>query len=159
VALDDANKKVGNFVFAVNSGKKDFALLQVARGVATNAQVCHFGGPVGLYDERFREPAVLRFYGQAEVIRDVLPARSGATANTLNPDYVYAQAPISLGDSGGPWILDDGRAVGYVTHIVAYGTNATDAGVALVRRLGPQVEEAERALKMHLTLMTAPLIP
>jgi hypothetical protein len=158
-ALDDVGKRVGTFVYAIRRGTKDFALLLVDRNVKPNPQVCHFGGPTGLYDERFSNPEVLSFYGQAEVLSDALPARSGVTANTRGEELIYAQAPVSLGDSGGPWLMSDGRALGYITHIVAYGARVGDAGIALVRRLGPQVETAENALKLRLALVTAPVLP
>lgn len=158
-ALDDVGKRVGTFVFAIRRETKDFGLLLIDRQVKPNPQVCHFGGPVGLNDERFPDPEVLSFYGQAEVLSELLPARTGVTANTRGEELIYAWAPVSLGDSGGPWLTSDGRALGYITHLVAYGSRIGDAGVALVRRLGPQVETAQNALKLRLSLVTAPVLP
>lgn len=157
--LDDVGRRVGSFVFAIMRGTKDFALVLIDSKVRPNPQVCHFGGPVGLNDDRFPNPEVLSFYGQAEVVSELLPARSGVTIYTRGEELIYAWAPVSLGDSGGPWLTSDGRALGYVTHILAYGSRVGDAGTALVRRLGPQVETAERALKLRLSLVTAPLLP
>lgn len=158
-ALDDLGKRVGTFVFAIMRETKDFALLLIDRNVKPNPQVCHFGGPIGLNDERFPDPEVLSFYGQAEVVSDASPARSGVTVNTRGEELIYAMAPVGLGDSGGPWLTDDGRALGYVTHIVAYGARVGEAGTALVRRLGPQVATAQHALKLRLSLVTAPVLP
>jgi hypothetical protein len=158
VALDDAGKKIGTFVFAIIRDTKDFSLILIDRRVAAKAQVCHFGGPVGSNDDRRNDPAVLEFYGQAEAIGAVVPARSGVTANTRDPDLVYAQAPIALGDSGGPWLTDDGRALGYLTHILGYGGNG-EAGIALLRRIGPPISAASKALGIRLTLANAPRIP
>jgi hypothetical protein len=153
-------KKIGTVAFAEIRGTVDFALVLLARGTKPTAQVCHFGGPTGLNDEYRGDPAVLEYYGQGQALSSVVPARSGVAANTQDPDYLYAQAPISLGDSGGPWMTDDGRAIGYLTHIVGYGpAPSTEVSVALVRRLGPQLEAAERALQTKLTLVTAPRIP
>jgi hypothetical protein len=159
VALDDAGKKIGTFVFAIQKGTKDFALLAIDKKIKPNPQVCHFGGPTGLNDERFEDPEVLSFYGQADLLSEVLPARSGVTANTRGEEYIYVWAPVAPGDSGGPWLMSDGKALGYLTHLVAYGARATDAGVGLVRRLGPQLAVAERALKTRFALVTAPQIP
>jgi hypothetical protein len=134
--------------------------VRVDKGLAVSPQVCHFGGPTGLNADRLNDPAVLNFYGQAENVSAVLPARSGITLNTRGEDYVYAQAPIDLGDSGGPWLTEDGRAIGYLTHILGYGPQpSTDVGIALVRRLGPQVQRAEKELGIDLKLVTAPVLP
>ncbi len=157
-AVDLAGKKIGTFVYAAMKGVKDFGLILIDRKVTANAQVCHFGGPTGLNEERRNDPSVLEFYGQADFPGGVLPARSGVTINTRDDEFVWAQAPIGLGDSGGPWMTNDGRALGYLTHVLGYRTG-TEIGVALVRRLGPQVANAERALRIHLTLVTARRIP
>lgn len=137
----------------------DFALILLAPNTTATPQVCHFGGPTGLNDTHTGDPAVLEFYGQGQAMSSVVPARTGVATNTQDPDYVYAQAPISLGDSGGPWMTNDGRAIGYLTHIVGYGPlPSTEVSVALVRRLGPQLEAAERALGTNLIMVTAPRI-
>ena len=158
-AVDDAGKKIGTFAYAVMKDTKDFAVIAIDKNIKPNPQVCHFGGPTGLYDERFPDPEVLSFYGQAEYVSDAVPARSGVTASTRGEDFIYAQAPIGPGDSGGPWLMSDGRALGYLTHIIGNGARATDVGIAFVRRLGPQVASAERALKTKLTHVTAPQLP
>ncbi len=155
-----SGRRVGSIAFAVMREPLDFALVLVDRNTKPTAQVCHFGGPTGLNEERRNESALLEFYGQAQVIASVVPARSGITTDTRDQEFVYAQAPIGLGDSGGPWMTDDGRAIGYLTHIVGYGAlPSSDVGLALVRRLGPQLAAAERALDTDLTLVTAPRIP
>lgn len=152
-------RKIGTVSFALIKGTKDFALILLDKAVRPKGQVCHFGGPTGLNAERRTEPTVVQYYGQAEVVSQALPARSGVVLHTRDPDLLYAQAPIYLGDSGGPWLTDDGRALGYLTHIVGYGPiPSADVSTALVRRLGPAVAAAEEALKTDLTLVTAPTL-
>jgi hypothetical protein len=163
LAIGAGGRRLGRFVFAARSDASDevvdVAIILVDRKVATSPQVCHFGGPVGLNNERGTDPATLEFYGQADLVGSVVPARSGFTIDTRNPDYVHAWAPIGYGDSGGPWLTDDGRALGYLTHVLPYSTSVEQTGTALVRRLGPQIEAAERGLGMKLELVRAPRLP
>lgn len=155
-AYGSDGRAIGAFSFVEIRGTRDFGLILLDSSIRPNPQVCHFGGPTGLNLQRSNDPAVVQFYGQAEVLSMAAPARSGIVRHTRDPDLVYAQAPIYLGDSGGPWLTADGRALGYLTHIVGYaGVPSADTGTALVRRLGPPVAAAEVALKTKLSLVTA----
>lgn len=163
-ATIDDGTTIGRAVFASNhnAGDDDFALIKLGRKVEADPAVCHWGGPTSLYDESSSEPTVLRLYGNGQGIKEAVPARSMLAPHTLDEHIVTSIGAVAPGDSGSPVITEDGRAVGLqflLGTVFPDPANPTAAspGTVVMYRLGPQVELAERALRIELELMTAPL--
>jgi hypothetical protein len=157
VALDSDGNKIGNYVFGIERGDYDFGLIQLT--VTPNPRVCHFGGPTGVNTSTARSPVKLELYGNAIIAGTFTPARSGETLGMPQKNWVAAMLPSFEGDSGGPVLSSDGRAVGYV---VAFGVGydlqkfvSPHAGWAIVDRLAPNVGIADAALRTRLLLVTA----
>jgi hypothetical protein len=66
---------------------------------------------------------------------------------------VYFYGAASEGDSGSPVITDNGQAVGLITDLTTPFT-----GNVGVNRLADHLAAAQKALKIRLTLLTAPLL-
>ena len=128
VARDGDGNRIGEFAYAILQDPKDFSLIRVDPGVATNAQMCHFGGPTGVNSDQAADPVVLHHFGKGVGVGTVLPARSALAIGMPNPDHVYAQGAVVPGDSGSGIISDDGRAVGVIVttgiHSNSIGTEA-----------------------------------
>ena len=131
----------------------DFALFRLDSGVPWNAQMCHFGGPIGLIDRRVRDRDVLVHHYGSGTGADGIPARTGDMFFGLyRPDYVFFYGVASTGDSGGPVIDDTGGD---------RGPHRPDDTVHRQRRRQPAVRHlaaASKALKIKLTLLTAPTL-
>jgi len=69
------------------------------------------------------------------------------------PDYVYFYGAGFEGDSGSPVTDEDGKAIGIITDLTTPFT-----GNLGVNRLDQHLADAQRALKIRLTLMTAPTL-
>jgi hypothetical protein len=155
-------KPIGRFVYArldpLEGGIYDIGLIQVTKGVKVNPQVCHFGGPVGASSSKGR--MTLELYGNGDGISLLLPARSLWTAGAPDKYEIFADGPTMTGDSGGP-ILDaaSGRAVGYVVALGAgydlRNPNNPMAGHVFIKKLGPQMYAASKALRKTFYLKTA----
>jgi hypothetical protein len=93
-------------------------------------------------------PTTISYYGNGFPVDAVSPART-ALAALENEDFVLAQGVISVlgGDEGAPFV-GAGRAVGY-------WDGGIGVGGFVIRRLGPPVASAQRALKLRLSLLTA----
>jgi Trypsin-like peptidase domain len=148
VAQDSDRERIGTFVYAIEDLPYDFALIRLDPGVAADPQVCHFGGPTGLYAGQ-GDATVVQHVGQGMVVGDLLPARSGLSPGTSNDAQVFAVAATGPGDSGSPVTLPDGRAVGLVEGL-------GEGVFTIIPRLAPQVDRAESALGTTLTLQEAP---
>ena len=153
VVNDAAGKQVGRFAYATMVGDfKDFALVRLDPGVASDPAMCHFGGPTGIDTTVHTRDLLVRHYGHGTGMES-LPARTGEMFWGLyRPDYVYFYGAATTGDSGGPVITEDGLAVGLVTDLATPLT-----GNVGVNRLADHVTAAQKALKIRLTLLTAPL--
>ncbi len=162
VARDGAGAAIGRFAYAILEDPKDFALIELDGGVAMSPQMCHFGGPTGLNDDRPADPVVLQHYGNGVALGTVLPARTGVALGMPDPDHVFAQTAAISGDSGSLVISADGRAVGVLVtvgvHSGSIGIPTVDAGVVGITRFAPQIARAEAVLGVELTLLTAPTI-
>ena len=158
-ARDSQGNRIGEFAYAVLQDPKDFALIRLDEDVPASAQMCHFGGPTGTNADRASLPTLFHHYGNGLLVGDVLPARSALALGTPSPDHVQAVGVVVPGDSGGPMISPDGRALGVVVAVgVAFGGiggEGLEAGPVLVTRIAPQEARAEQVLRTALTLQTA----
>jgi hypothetical protein len=169
VARDAAGHRIGEFVYAVFDRGADFALIRLDPAVPASPEMCHFGGPTGLNEDRRSEPVVLHYYGSGTVAVDnpaapededvsvgpIAPGRSSVALGLDDPDWVLAQGTALYGDIGSAVITADGRAVGMLVFagLVRRGTQSGTLGII---RLGPQVARAENRLGIELELLTAP---
>lgn len=163
VARDSEGKRIGEFAYAVLAAPKDFALIRLDRDVEASPEMCHFGGPTGIYDgvTEEPEPVVLQYFGMGLGIGNVLPARSALAVGIPDTDHVRAAGLAIPGDSGSGVISSDGRAVGVLVTVGVHfgdggvGQSGADAGTIGITRLVPQVKRAEEVLDTALTLVTA----
>jgi hypothetical protein len=155
VVRDGADKQVGRFAYATLNGEfQDFALVRLDTGVPYTAQMCHFGGPTGITTAVHNDDMQVHHYGRGVGLGDKLPARTGDMFFGLyRADYVYFYGAAAEGDSGSPVITDSGAAVGLITDLTTPFT-----GNVGVNRLADHLRASETALKIKLTLLTAPLL-
>lgn len=151
-------QRVGEFAYAVLESPKDFALIRLDPGVEASPAMCHFGGPVGVFEGTSPDTTVLEYYGNGVAIGSVLPARSGVAEGIPNDDHVYAVGLALPGDSGSGVISSDGRAVGVLVttglHGFGFSENGVDFGTMGITRIVPQIARASEALGVRLTLVT-----
>jgi hypothetical protein len=149
-ATDGADRRIGEFAYAVNSSTKDFSLIRLDPDVQANPSMCHFGGPTGIHDPTLSPvaPRVIQHFGQGLVFGDTVSARSGA-GYMSDPNWTFAATGASFGDSGSGVEMDDGRAIGVLVAISPLGI--------VITRLAPRVEDARKALGLEtLEIQTAP---
>lgn len=148
-------RQVGRFAYAtLASTFKDFALVRLDRGVTADPQMCHFGGPTTLTTAVHNDDVQVHYYSQGVGVGDYVPARTGdAFFGLYRADYVYFYGAASPGDSGGPVIDATGAAVGIITDLTTPFT-----GNIGVNRLADHLAAAQKALKIKLTLLTAPTL-
>jgi hypothetical protein len=159
VAEDSSGQRVGEFVYGILRDPQDFALIRLDPGVAASSQMCHFGGPTGQNDDLTNTQTVLHHYGQGLGVSATVPGRSALALTLQNPDHVYAEGAVIFGDSGSGAISSDGRAIGVVvTTGLHFGGPVQDSGTMGITRLKPQVQAAQSALGVTLTLQTAGLL-
>ena len=157
VAKDALGKRIGEFAYAALKSPKDFALIRLDGNVAANPSICHFGGPTGSNGATSPGGTPLPHYGNGVVVGSILPARTMFALGLPSPDSVYAFGLALPGDSGGPVISTDGRAVGLVIAIGVGIAGPTDMGTVLSTRIAPQVARAAAVLGTSLALQTAQL--
>jgi hypothetical protein len=180
VAQDVGGQRIGEFVYAVVYAPKDFALIRLDPGVDASPEMCHFGGPRGVYanDGGTDAPVVLlHYFGNAVGAGDVVPARSAVALGTPDPDHVYATGLALPGDSGAGVMTPDGLAIGVLVTNGLHGVaidrgpdrdrapqvkdfpqaneKGVDAGIMGITRLGPQLARASEKLGVRLELVTA----
>lgn len=140
---------VGHARYSVFSSlERDFALVQLNKRQRHDPSVCHWGGPSTVQTQPSSTPVAARYYGQGELPRLVAPARVGAFLALPDQRYVRLTGVVDDGDSGGPVLDDQGRAVGVLTSI-----NPDSDGLTGVNRLAPHLRDAEKALHIHLRLL------
>jgi hypothetical protein len=162
-AQDAAGERIGEFVYAIQSDPKDFALIRLDDGVEASPQVCSFGGPTGVDDSRpgLLEPTVLSSYGNPLGLGTGVTAKSFVALGMPDPDHVFATGLVLPGDSGGPVLNGAGEAVGLVvTTGLQLGdslvsSEGLDVGLVGITRLTPQLERAEDVLGTELELVEA----
>lgn len=143
---------IGKVVYAVLDDR-DFALIELDWGVSASAEMAHFGGPTGVYHAHSPLPEVVHHYGFGTMISDIFAARTSLALNTLTEVRVGALGAATWGDSGGPAITGDGRALGVV---VTIGNLSASAGTVGISRLDYVLPFAEQAIGTTLTIQTAP---
>jgi len=160
VARDAGGNPIGEFAYAILQDPKDFSLIRLDPLVEASADMCHFGGPTAVNDDRpdITQPVVLNWYGNGIVVGTLLPARSALAAGMPDPDHVFADGAAAPGDSGSGIISSDGRAVGVVVTVGVQIGTSFDSGVIGITRLTPQVERAQQVLGVDLALQTAPTL-
>jgi len=158
VARDAGGNPIGEFAYAILQDPKDFSLIRLDPLVEASADMCHFGGPTAVNDDRpdITQPVVLNWFGNGIVVGTLLPARSALAAGMPDPDHVFADGAAAPGDSGSGIISSDGRAVGVVVTVGVHIGTSFDSGVIGITRLTPQVERAQQVLGVDLVLQTAP---
>jgi len=157
VARDAGGNPIGEFAYAILQDPKDFSLIRLDPLVEASADMCHFGGPTAVNDDRpdITQPVVLNWFGNGIVVGTLLPARSALAAGMPDPDHVFADGAAAPGDSGSGIISSDGRAVGVVVTVGVHIGTSFDSGVIGITRLTPQVERAQQVLGVDLALQTA----
>lgn len=153
VVTDQDGKRLGTFAYATMQGEfRDFALVRLDNGIVSHPQMCHFGGPTGINTTVSNADLVVHHYGQGTGL-DYVPARTGDMFFGLyRADYVYFYGAASTGDSGGPVVAEDGSAIGVLTDLTTPFT-----GNVGVNRLAQNLADAQKALRIRLTLLTAPV--
>lgn len=158
-ARDTDGNRIGEFAYAILQDPRDFALVRLDPAVPANPDMCHFGGPTGVNDDRpgLAQPVLLHYFGDGVAVGTLLPARSALALGMPDPDHVFAQGVAVPGDSGSGVISSDGRAVGVLVTVgVHAGLDGREAGDIGITRLSPQVERARQVLGVDLTLQMAP---
>ncbi|MDQ3305025.1 MAG: S1 family peptidase [Actinomycetota bacterium] len=163
-AIDGEGNRIGEFVYAIQSDPKDFALIRLDDDVEASPQVCGFGGPTGVNDSQpgLLEPTVLSNYGNPLGLGTGVTQKSFLALGMPDPDHVFATGLVLPGDSGGPVLDEEGRAVGVVVSTGLHTGDSLvsgeglDVGLVGITRLTPQLERAEEATGTDFELVTAP---
>jgi hypothetical protein len=143
---------VGTYAYGRLDYLHDFALIRLNEGVAADASMMHFGGPVGLFTEHATSPTVVHHYGHGLLAGELTPARSGVLVSSFPQRNACTTSAATFGDSGSGVIDDTGRALGLMVTLVVCA-----AGLNGVQRLDYELPFAEEALGTSLSLQTAPL--
>lgn len=152
-ARDGLGKKFGRFVYAAHTNTPaytSFGLILVDPKVKVTGQVCHFGGPTGLFRGTGVTPVVGEYYGNGTAAQSVSPARSAVVSGAAHPANAVSQGVWAPGDEGAP-VLASGAALGFFDGGVGAGGNG--AGF-VISRIDQWIARAQKALKIKLTLVT-----
>lgn len=159
VVTDVNDRRIGEFAYAIMQGNKDFALVRIDYGVRVNPQMCWFGGPTGINNDRPTTATNVHHYGHGLAIGDVLPARTSVAYGMRSANEVDALGVVIPGDSGGPSITSDGRALGVIVTIgVTFRADPLGGGTVGITRIQPQLNRAALVMKQRISLVKAPLI-
>jgi hypothetical protein len=129
----------------------DVALVQLDDEYVTlNPQVCFWGGPTALHTTRQSGPADLVMFGHALEV-EARPLR----AVSMTGDIVEYIGPTYQGDSGGPVLTADGRALG-LEHGVGPSIKGSQFSNGTAVRVDRQLQWIKQNLGLELDLMAAP---
>src|SRR5437879_9773039 len=100
VARDADGNPIGEFAYAILQDPKDFSLIRLDPLVEAGADMCHFGGPTAVNDDRpdITQPVVLNWSGNGIVVGTLLPPRSALAAGHPDPDPLFADGAAAPGD-------------------------------------------------------------
>lgn len=132
----------------------DFALIRLEPGQVADPEMCHFGGPVAMYDDFELSPVPLHQFGRGLVFGSTIPARSGVATHTMGDLTVHTMLPAIWGDSGSGVVTASGEAIGVVVRLDTSGQ-----GITALSRLDGHLARAEQALGLDLELVTADFHP
>lgn len=152
-ARDGLGKKFGSFVYAAHTDTPEytsFGLILVDPKVKVDGQVCHFGGPTGLFKGSGLGPAVVEYYGNGTAAQTLSPARSAIATGVGDSANAVSQGLWAPGDEGAP-VLAGGAALGYFDGGIGAGGNG--AGF-VVSRLDQWIARAQKALNTKLQLVS-----
>jgi hypothetical protein len=159
IAWDGDGRAIGRVSYAVLGGVRDFALVRLSPRTSYDPQMCHFGGPRGVNNERTNATVTLRHYGQG-LGTSLVPARTSVARGTPDPDRVLAMGAVAPGDSGSGVLAPDGRAIGVVVTVgghVAGSVLSPQTGTVGMTRVGPQLARAGAVLQQTMRIVQAPL--
>jgi hypothetical protein len=159
IAWDGDGRAIGRVSYAILGGSRDFALVRLSPRVSYDPQMCHFGGPRGVNNERTNATVTLRHYGQG-LGTSLVPARTSVARGTPDPDRVLAMGAVAPGDSGSGVLTPDGRAVGVVVTVGGHFAGSVlspQTGTVGITRVGPQLARAGAVLKQTMRIVQAPL--
>ncbi len=154
---DSTGRRIGEFAYAVLQDPRDFALIRIDNHIASDPQLCNFGGPTGLNSDVNGNWTYLQHYGNGLAYSAVAPARTEIAFGMPDPNYVLATGLAMVGDSGAGVITTDGRAVGVMVSTGLHSRGGA-TGTIGITRVGPQVARASQVLGRSLTLQHAPLL-
>ena len=156
--FDSTGRHINRYVFAVQKGARDFALIKLLPGVRSNPRMCHWGGPTGIIAGPVEGTLELKHFGQGTGLGDTIPARTAIGQDLADRDEARAWGAVVFGDSGSGIIAADGRALGVIVSMGA-GYTPGGSGTVGITRLSPQVDLAEQVLGLDFRLVTAPRLP
>jgi hypothetical protein len=159
IAYDGDGNAIGRVSYAVLNATSDFALIRLSPRVSYDPQMCHFGGPRGINNERTNATMTLRHYGQG-LGTSLVPARTSVARGTPDPHRVLALGAVTPGDSGSGVLTPDGRAVGVVVTVGGHlggSILSPQTGTVGITRVGPQLARAGRVLGQTMRIVPAPL--
>ena len=166
---NSSTKRIGQLAYKVfddrqaHSGR-DFALIRLDAGVKASARMRHWGGPTKPYLGLTDQAQTLLMHGQAIGVSWAEPDRQLLATAVTDPQIIRFTGPVSFNDSGAPVITQEGQAAGWIVTLAQSGdvpvqtspSGGAEVGEFALARIG-MVKLAERALRIRLTLLTAPM--
>ena len=147
---------IGHVVYAEDRAPElpvDIALIELDDDVAMDPAVCFFGGPTGTDTDRRSGSEMVSYVGTGLLLN----SRRGQTDDLRNDRFAVV-GPVSQGDSGGPVLSEDGRALGIISSV---GATTTDDGGVLAGmfavRIDAMLDRVAAKTGLTVEILTAPL--